>query len=586
MPKKKNVKKILIIVVILFALILGVRELALNAIERAKLENKTYTSISDFTSVKEIAKYMGCTYIKEEPSTGEKYDIDIYLKFKYPLYTDEVSNEDYYYKMIALMLEYLNYQNIRLIDQENDIVIAVECDKENKEIENLLINGEDNYFGTQENLKELKKYAILSTTKLEIQSTIINQLIEQSWKYKQMNFGSKESEFDGYEIYFDEGLEIKKAGKKVLNIVFTEKYLENIVSGLKVNDSQDYIINQLGDPTFKSEKNSLIGYKGEKIYVFFSKNRVSIYPIEKDYEDMQFISLVNNFVDYADFKTFVNGLTDIWPDYDYYEYGDDYVNISYITKGFKVQYNVYNSKGSGILLYNNYNGSLIERLKSGNEKTTNIYYDDSDLVYTYENEQVSGIHNYEKAYWEYKTNKMEVMSIATLEKERPRYEKDSSEYFVVIQESGIKIISIDNTEPNSEIKEDIYTYFWLDNENLMYSIKSKGIYKYNLKTQQKNTIIEGNDNFYILDYQDGKIYFDDRVMIYMEGMNLPSNYSSTIWLDNNNLAYSIDYKGIYRYNIQNKETQTIIEGNEVYKLEKYENSQLYYNGTSIIYILN
>ena len=106
MPKKKNVKKILIIVVILFALILGVRELALNAIERAKLENKTYTSISDFTSVKEIAKYMGCTYIKEEPSTGEKYDIDIYLKFKYPLYTDEVSNEDYYYKMIALMLEY------------------------------------------------------------------------------------------------------------------------------------------------------------------------------------------------------------------------------------------------------------------------------------------------------------------------------------------------------------------------------------------------------------------------------------------------------------------------------------------------
>ena len=134
MPKKKNVKKILIIVVILFALILGVRELALNAIERAKLENKTYTSISDFTSVKEIAKYMGCTYIKEEPSTGEKYDIDIYLKFKYPLYTDEVSNEDYYYKMIALMLEYLNYQNIRLIDQENDIVIAVECDKEKKEI--------------------------------------------------------------------------------------------------------------------------------------------------------------------------------------------------------------------------------------------------------------------------------------------------------------------------------------------------------------------------------------------------------------------------------------------------------------------
>lgn len=59
MPKKRDVKKILIIAVILFALILGVRELALNAIERANLENKTYTSISDFTSVKEIARIYG-----------------------------------------------------------------------------------------------------------------------------------------------------------------------------------------------------------------------------------------------------------------------------------------------------------------------------------------------------------------------------------------------------------------------------------------------------------------------------------------------------------------------------------------------
>lgn len=586
MPKKRNVKKILIIAVILFALILGVRELALNAIERANLENKTYTSISDFTSVKEIAKYMGCTYIKEEPSTGEKYDIDIYLKFKYPLYTDEVSNEDYYYQMIALMLEYLNYQNIRLIDQENDIVIAVECNKENKEIENLLINGEDNYFGTQANLKELKKYAELSTTKMEIQSSLINQLIEQSWEYKQINFGTKESDFDGYEIYFDEGLEIKKAGKKVLNVVFTEKYSENIVNGLKVNDSQEDIINKLGNSTFKSEKNSLIGYKGEKIYVFFSNNRVSIYPIEKDYEDMQFISLVNNFTDHADFKTFVNGLTDIWPNYDFYEYGDDYVNISYITRGFKVQYNVYNSNGSGISLYNNYNGSLIEKLRSGNGDMANIYYYDSDLVYTYENEQVSGVHNYEKEYWEYKARKMEVMTITTLEHDRARYEKDSSEYFVVVQEKGIKVISINNENPNGEINEEVYTYFWLDNENLMYSIKNKGIYRYNLKTQEKDTIIEGSNDFYISDYQDGKIYFDDKVMIYIEGINLPSNYSSIIWLDNNNLAYSIDYKGIYRYNIQNKETQTIIEGNEIYRLEKYENSQLYYNGTSIIYIVN
>ena len=66
MPKKRNVKKILIIAAILFIVILVVRELVIEAIERANQEDKVYTEISDFSNIKEIAEYMGCTYIKEE----------------------------------------------------------------------------------------------------------------------------------------------------------------------------------------------------------------------------------------------------------------------------------------------------------------------------------------------------------------------------------------------------------------------------------------------------------------------------------------------------------------------------------------
>ena len=87
MPKKRNVKKIILIVLVLFIIILSVRGFILDAIEKARLAEKEYTSVSDFESVKEIAEYMGCTYIKEQESTGDNYDIDIYLKFKYPLYT-------------------------------------------------------------------------------------------------------------------------------------------------------------------------------------------------------------------------------------------------------------------------------------------------------------------------------------------------------------------------------------------------------------------------------------------------------------------------------------------------------------------
>lgn len=584
MPKKKNIKKILIISILLLVVILAVRQLVVDVIERNSIEEKEYNSISDFSSIEEIAKYTGCTYIKEEKSTGDKYDIDIYLKFKYPLYTDEVSNEEYYYRLIALMVEFENYQNIRLIDEENDIVIAVECDKENKEIKTLLINGDSNYYGTQENLKELKKYAELNTTKLKIQSKIINELINKSWEYNQMNFGTKESQYDGYEIYFDEGIEVKKAGKKVLNIVFTEKYGDSVVNDLKVSNTKDEIMNKLGDPTFKNDRLSLIGYKGEKIYAFFSDNRISIYPVEKDYEDIQFASLINEFIENKDFKTFTDKLTDIWPNYDYYDYGDDYTDISYITRGFKFQYNVENSKRDGILLYNNYSGSLISRINK--ENISNVYYQNEDLVYLYEQDNVGGEHNYKNKYLEYESIKKEVFSIETLQKERARYEKDSSEYFVVVQKDGIKIISIDNKNPNTEINELVYTYFWIDNENLIYSIRNKGIYKFNVKTQEKTTVVEGNDNFYIYDYQNGNIYFDEKICFYVNGTNIPSNYSSLIWLDSENIAYSVDYKGIYKYNTKNGENQIIIEGNETYKLEKYENSKLYYNGTSIFYILN
>lgn len=584
MPKKKNIKKILIISILLLVVILAVRQLVVDVIERNSIEEKEYNSISDFSSIEEIAKYTGCTYIKEENSTGDKYDIDIYLKFKYPLYTDEVSNEEYYYRLIALMVEFENYQNIRLIDEENDIVIAVECDKENKEIKTLLINGDSNYYGTQENLKELKKYAELNTTKLKIQSKIINELINKSWEYNQMNFGTKESQYDGYEIYFDEGIEVKKAGKKVLNIVFTEKYGDSVVNDLKVSNTKDEIMNKLGDPTFKNDRLSLIGYKGEKIYAFFSDNRISIYPVEKDYEDIQFASLINEFIENKDFKTFTDKLTDIWPNYDYYDYGDDYTDISYITRGFKFQYNVENSKRDGILLYNNYSGSLISRINK--ENISNVYYQNEDLVYLYEQDNVGGEHNYKNKYLEYESIKKEVFSIETLQKERARYEKDSSEYFVVVQKDGIKIISIDNKNPNTEINELVYTYFWIDNENLIYSIRNKGIYKFNVKTQEKTTVVEGNDNFYIYDYQNGNIYFDEKICFYVNGTNIPSNYSSLIWLDSENIAYSVDYKGIYKYNTKNGENQIIIEGNETYKLEKYENSKLYYNGTSIFYILN
>lgn len=579
MPKKRNVKKILIIAVILFALILGVRELALNAIERANLENKTYTSISDFTSVKEIAKYMGCTYIKEEPSTGEKYDIDIYLEFKYPLYTDEVSNEDYYYQMIALMLEYLNYQNIRLIDQENDIVIAVECNKENKEIENLLINGEDNYFGTQENLKQIQKYQQLNVSELEIQAQEIKDLISSNWITSQVNFGTKESTFNNYDIYFDEGIEVKTISKKVFNIVFTEKYSNPVVNGIKVNTSFEEIKNILGEPTFnhsnyienKQKDIGYIGYKGKDIYVFFSENEISIYRVETIDTSTGLADAIANFNNNAETRSFISAITDMWPDYDLYGYDDDNLMLKYTLRGIKI---AFTPSEAGVYVYNNYNGYIADGvtieniIKNANSIPQNVNIQlDKNLVDLYEEDRV-------KDYNSYYGNSFE---------ETPDY--TTSEFKIYKIDDQITFLSYNRKYPNSIIKQKINIFIPYSDTEFIYIDEKNQTYKYDATTITSQNLQEDTQ---MLTVNNKKIFALKETGIYLYDINNQTlqqilqfqNEVTGIYAYNEkSIIIGIKNMGIYRYDTETNELTTLVEGQAGYKITTIYEDKVFYDDT-------
>lgn len=579
MPKKKNVKKILIIVVILFALILGVRELALNAIERAKLENKTYTSISDFTSVKEIAKYMGCTYIKEEPSTGEKYDMDIYLKFKYPLYTDEVSNEDYYYKMIALMLEYLNYQNIRLIDQENDIVIAVECDKENKEIENLLINGEDNYFGTQENLKQIQKYQQLNVSELEIQAQEIKDLISSNWITSQVNFGTKESTFNNYDIYFDEGVEVKTISKKVFNIVFTEKYSNPVVNGIKVNTSFNEIKNILGEPTFnhsnyienKQKDIGYIGYKGKDIYVFFSENEISIYRVETIDTSTGLADAIANFNNNTETRSFISAITDMWPDYDLYGYDDDNLMLKYTLRGIKI---AFTPSEAGVYVYNNYNGYIADGvtieniIKNANSIPQNVNIQlDKNLVDLYEEDRVKDYNNY------YGNSFVETPDYTT------------SEFKIYKIDDQITFLSYNRKYPNSIIKQKINIFIPYSDTEFIYIDEKNQTYKYDATTITSQNLQEDTQ---MLTVNNKKIFALKGTGIYLYDINNQTlgqilqfqNEVTGIYAYNEkSIIIGIKNMGIYKYDTETNELTTLVEGQAEYNITTIYEDKVFYDDT-------
>ena len=592
MPRRKTIKIVLIVILILILVIIAVRALILYNEKQSQFEEKRYDTPADFYTVEEVARYMDCEYIREEEPKNESYDLDIYLKFKYDLYTDGASNKDYFYRAIVLFTQVTEYQNIRLIDEERDILIAIYGDPEEKKISRLFINGKENYFGETDTLKELDKYTSAATIRIDVNSPLLQDIIKNDWDTTKVNLGTQESTLDEYEIYFDEGYRVKKRATTIFNIEFTDKYTEPVVNNIKVGTSFEEIQNQMGTPAFGGTEYNFIGYMSYNLYVFFWEDRISVYQVDSMTDEQQFLTLFQKFRQDLDLKSFVNALTDMWPDYSEYAYDTDYLHLTYILKGIEIKVNI--DMDNGVTFYSNYNGSYLQDLIQQKDNLPEYtYFNNDNLVYKneYSKTRTQLNRDYVISNFEGEKNIYEINMSRNIGGKQIIYEKYSNSYVIYRKFNSdntykIYIISINEDYPDSEINENISSYLWLDDIKLIYSIKNKGIYLYNAETREKSTIIEGQDNFEIKDYANNKIYFDDKEMLYLLDSNLPQSYDSIIWLDSENLVYSIRNVGIYRYNINTKETNTIIEGTEEYNLIKYENGRIYYDNTNIIYLLN
>ncbi len=592
MPRRKTIKIVLIVILILILVIIAVRALILYNEKQSQFEEKRYDTPADFYTVEEVARYMDCEYIREEEPKNESYDLDIYLKFKYDLYTDGASNKDYFYRAIVLFTQVTEYQNIRLIDEERDILIAIYGDPEEKKISRLFINGKENYFGETDTLKELDKYTSAATIRIDVNSPLLQDIIKNDWDTTKVNLGTQESTLDEYEIYFDEGYRVKKRATTIFNIEFTDKYTEPVVNNIKVGTSFEEIQNQMGTPAFGGTEYNFIGYMSYNLYVFFWKDRISVYKVDSMTDEQQFLTLFQKFRQDLDLRSFVNALTDMWPDYSEYAYDTDYLHLTYILKGIEIKVNI--DMDNGVTFYSNYNGSYLQDLIQQKDNLPEYtYFNNDNLVYKneYSKTRTQLNRDYVISNFEGEKNIYEINMSRNIGGKQIIYEKYSNSYVIYRKFNSdntykIYIISINEDYPDSEINENISSYLWLDDIKLIYSIKNKGIYLYNAETREKSTIIEGQDNFEIKDYANNKIYFDDKEMLYLLDSNLPQSYDSIIWLDSENLVYSIRNVGIYRYNINTKETNTIIEGTEEYNLIKYENGRIYYDNTNIIYLLN
>lgn len=478
--KMSSKKKILIAIGILLVVMLIVMAIISN------LEDEAPKDLQECKTLKEVIEFYECELIKEKKSDDSNFKKDIYIKFKNDPITDEISQKEAYYFVIKGIAKFENYYNIRIIDESRELLVIVNCDNENRKIKNITINGKADYFERLVSNQSKNKGLEIKELDREIESDILKKIIENDFTYSKIDFGSKESTFRKYDVYFDEGYKVREIDRKVYNIVFTDKYEDSIIDGIKVGDSLEEIEKKLGD-TYE-EGNSLI-YKCKDLNIIFKENQVSIYPETKNVDYEKFEKLLEEYNTEKDIKKFMDKLTTLWPDYYTYDYDYDYLYITYPVKGVKISYGKNNTEN--IQLYSNYGGNLIEE-------------DEIDLYDVYFKKDKNLLIDQE--------TRNDMLDMCG--------DPEEGTKFILIGDStkdGLKdvyIKSIDKEYPDADLDSNIliYKYIWVDESNVIYSIRNKGMYLYNATSRNTYKIVEGIEEYNIIDYdkETHELKYDDK----------------------------------------------------------------------------
>lgn len=495
----ENYKKILIVLFVLIFVLLLV-SLVLSAIDKKNKANElSYDSI---TNIQQLLEYYKCKYIREADGIENGYRFDVFTEFRYKLYNDDyTSNEEFFNKLIKDAARVMHYYSFRLVDEKNDITIKVKCN--NNRIESIIINDIEDYFIYMDSQISMREYVELPITDLEVKSPILQACIDSNWDHD-INFGTKESLFNNYEIYLDEGLKVRKIQNKVYNLVFTKRYQEKVVNNISVGAKTEDVVEVLGKPTFQDDKLDVVGYKTNAYYIFFTDNEISVYRIYQGDTD-DFFKLADKLIEERlDLLDFMNELTYMWPDYSEYEYSANSFFIAYPLKGVEIRLN--SSDISGILVYNNIKTNM-SKIQPYLNDTNFVARLQIDSVYEAEKRRFEIENGYEENYNEHinllTDDEKKIVGKSIKYKAYP--EKDENGYIY-----SMKFIATSDDRPNRELNDTVDSYLWLSNDLFIYSKMEEAIFAYDLVTGKVQRLIEGNDKFVLKGYKDGILKYDNK----------------------------------------------------------------------------
>ena len=500
--KKRTILIISIIIVVLLIVIINIYN---HSKKQKYIQNETnrvlqYTSIEDFKTIEEVCLYLDTELISKEKSEEDNVDCEIKVNFKY---NADIDKKNYFENLIQYFAYVLQYRNFYIIDERKGIDIFVLCNSEKQMVTTYYLNGTEMYFEKQKSEENMKDISETLLTSVNVKSEVLSKIIENNWNISRLDLGTIDSHYRNYEIFFDEGFEIRKINNKVFNIVFTDKYKNDILEDITVGTSKEVVENKLGKATFNSDE--VWGYKTEKFYIFFSKEQVSIYPVV-NYDTSKIIEIIKDYNDNQDFEKYINKIRTTWNDYDIIENSPNKVIIRYTLKGITFKYDTTSKRG--MIINNNYKGKInetntFEQLKQNKDiqLMDNMFFQNVDSVYESEKIRVSALDDY--------SNFSNVTTSKIL---------NTSNKYKVNQNSEGKVmfISINKQAPNTELRENAYYAVWYDDETIIYSVKGKGIFMFDVSNQKYTTIVEGTDEYKIGGITPNKMLYYDKTSVLIE----------------------------------------------------------------------
>ena len=339
-------------------------------------------------TLKQIAEFYGCEFVKETNTTERGYSKKIYWNYDVPpIDTEDGTQYKEYYESVLKAVSAQIKENFILIDNKHSIEIRVKYNPENNKIV-YLINNDKNFFKNEENKKisEINQEKE-KTTSIEIKAKELQYTIKNEWSRKKSEntYGNKIKSESNYDVYSN-GIKVKTINSKIYNLIFVKEYKGNVFENITAGMSNETIRNILGEPTYENtEADLLIGYKTEKFYVFFSNGQISIYPVESfdENKNKQFAEIISEYINNTNiYKETLQKVTQLYPDYSEYIQNDDSIELKYPLKGFEIK--MRNNEESGIYIYSNYNGliSLDTKKEDLQLKTmNNVYLVNSNFIF-------------------------------------------------------------------------------------------------------------------------------------------------------------------------------------------------------------